>query len=654
MGDLKALETYQDSVYIYDSVTLAPLLGSAAVTCTSLRISNNAQVALTVQEVGLGVYRVTDFTPAAAGAWMTMWAAPAGNTVAGNYKTFKVGGGDVADIDTNIDAAMSTRAAAATALSTATWTALRAGYLDQLDFDLDARLGAPAGASLAADLLVIDNFVDDLETRLTAARAGYLDNINQVGLLQLTAARAGYLDQLDFDLDARLGAPAGASIAADLLVIDNLVDDLETRLTANRGGYLDELQAANLPADVDTLKAAIIVIDEFHDVPAQNAVANAQINEVIGNKTDDPTWFTDDVSSLMKWSKAAVSTGGGLTYSGKCDAGMVASTTTIVCDDLKGFPDDYFNSDWVMIVNHNDNSHGASPEGDAPRDITDYTGLSGTFIVTAFGANVEAEDKIIIQRRGLHITDAIGLKTTPATNSLAYRMSQFLASGDGDFATGTPLPSNISLYDIIGGANGHSAFPAAAAPANGINLMQVLRAIYDDTNELQTDWVNAGRLDALIDAIKARTDNHVQTRTFFSVQQEAVIVTDGATDLALPSVVLPNIAGTIVWVYAGFTFRMVENTNAGANKLNGAQYIQVNNAAEGLDNAIAFVDDQFSIAASTREGGTTIVGNLNMQASAHPIDAFNVTVTFQWTDADADLPNIEFNDVQTFLIVSYY
>jgi hypothetical protein len=34
-----------------------------------------------------------------------------------------------------------------------------------------------------------------------------------------------------------------------------------------------------------------------------------------------------------------------------------------------------------------------------------------------------------------------------------------------------------------------------------------IAAILEDTNELQTDWVNGGRLDLLIDAIKAKTDN---------------------------------------------------------------------------------------------------------------------------------------------------
>lgn len=77
-------------------------------------------------------------------------------------------------------------------------------------------------------LAILKAYVDSLETivgteggvaladKLTAARAGYLDNINQAGLLQVTAARAALLDQI----------------------------------TALR---LAELDAANIPADVDTI-----------------------------------------------------------------------------------------------------------------------------------------------------------------------------------------------------------------------------------------------------------------------------------------------------------------------------------------------------------------------------------------------------------------
>jgi len=65
--------------------------------------------------------------------------------------------------------------------------------------DSYARIGAPAGASIAADLVVIDNFVDDLETRLTATRAGYLDN------LSVAPATATALSTAQTDLDTITG-----------------------------------------------------------------------------------------------------------------------------------------------------------------------------------------------------------------------------------------------------------------------------------------------------------------------------------------------------------------------------------------------------------------------------------------------------------------
>jgi hypothetical protein len=54
----------------------------------------------------------------------------------------------------------------------------------------------------------------------TAARAGYLDNINQAGLLQLTVARAGYLDNLSAGaaaLEATLTAIKGAGWTTETL-----------------------------------------------------------------------------------------------------------------------------------------------------------------------------------------------------------------------------------------------------------------------------------------------------------------------------------------------------------------------------------------------------------------------------------------------------
>jgi len=133
----------------------------------------------------------------------------------------------------------------------------------------------------------------------------------------------------------------------------------------------------------------------------------------------------------------------------QCDSDMGASTTVIDALKMYGFDDDYFNTDWVMVVVRNDNAVGVAPEGQI-RDITDYSSVDGVFTTVAFGANVEALDVVMIARREIFVVDGVALQATPIADSFAYKVSQYLASGDGDFATGTVLPSDASLYDTLG------------------------------------------------------------------------------------------------------------------------------------------------------------------------------------------------------------
>ena len=63
-------------------------------------------------------------------------------------------------------------------------------------------------------------------------------------LARLTALRAGYLDEL-----------GPTNIPAD-------IDTLLARLTALRAGYLDELGPTNLPADIDEIVADTRLIEE--------------------------------------------------------------------------------------------------------------------------------------------------------------------------------------------------------------------------------------------------------------------------------------------------------------------------------------------------------------------------------------------------------
>src|SRR4030042_1295430 len=72
---------------------------------------------------------------------------------------------------------------------------------------------------------------------------------------------------------------------------------------------------------------------------------------------------------------------------------------------------------------------------------------------------------------------------------------------------------------------------------------------------LQVTAARAGYLD--------RLQGHLVTRIFWSDVDDVIDLPTDSSDVALPSVVLPDIAGTIVSVKAGIKIRMIENTNAG-------------------------------------------------------------------------------------------
>ena len=95
-------------------------------------------------------------------------------------------------------------------------TAARAGYLDNIN---------------NAQLLVVPNL-----STLSAARIGYLDNINQVGLLQVTAARAALLDQITALRLAELDAANIPTDLANIIAYVDLIDDAVNGLAAIKRG----------------------------------------------------------------------------------------------------------------------------------------------------------------------------------------------------------------------------------------------------------------------------------------------------------------------------------------------------------------------------------------------------------------------------------
>jgi len=145
---------------------------------------------------------------------------------------------------------------------------------------------------------------------------------------------------------------------------------------------------------------------------------------------------------------------------------------------------------------------------------------------------------------------------------------------------------------------------------------------------------------------------------FWSEPQEEVLVDTGADTLALPDVTVGDLpAGArVVRAVALFKWRMTENDNAAINSLDGAtvagvsQVIQVRSDAPGTwRDAINFVDDQFSVAATAKESGDAIIGSLDIAVEVTANDTYN----FRWLLSLANEDSLMFNDVQVGLRVYY-
>jgi len=156
-----------------------------------------------------------------------------------------------------------------------------------------------------------------------------------------------------------------------------------------------------------------------------------------------------------------------------------------------------------------------------------------------------------------------------------------------------------------------------------------------------------------------------QGRMLFSLVKWSVgkiqVVIDAAgatTDMSSITIdTLPD-GATIESAYLMFKFRMIENTYAGVNKLNGisvaltSQVFQIQDDGGGAwADGIIYVDDFHTLADSAREGGDVIIGTLNVGV-ANVVDG-NDTYNVRLLLGKADHDFINFDDCQVGLDIRY-
>ncbi|MDD4984925.1 MAG: hypothetical protein PHQ43_03910 [Dehalococcoidales bacterium] len=140
---------------------------------------------------------------------------------------------------------------------------------------------------------------------------------------------------------------------------------------------------------------------------------------------------------------------------------------------------------------------------------------------------------------------------------------------------------------------------------------------------------------------------------------EAEVEIDAAGETKeLPAVTVEKLpsGASVLRAVAMFKFRMLENTNAGANRLNvgtvpeTSQVIQVREDTPGAwGDAINFVDTQYAIEGETREGGDVCFGTIDVSNIVNG----NGVYEFQWLLARPLLNYMIFCDVQMGVRVWY-
>ncbi len=117
-----------------------------------------------------------------------------------------------------------------------------------------------------------------------------------------------------------------------------------------------------------------------------------------------------------------------------------------------------------------------------------------------------------------------------------------------------------------------------------------------------------------------------------------------AADIALPDVIVAALPAsiTITKVETMFKFGERNNTNAAANKLSGAQSIQVSKGTGAYANCIGWVDDQLWTDASSLGPG-----DVRISPDMSAVVTGNDTYHFRWHNALVDLASLLLDDIDT-------
>jgi hypothetical protein len=191
---------------------------------------------------------------------------------------------------------------------------------------------------------------------------------------------------------------------------------------------------------------------------------------------------------------------------------------------------------------------------------------------------------------------------------------------------------------------------------NIVNEMKsIVSEVKTDITQIQNDIV---QVQNDVSQVVVSSAKQLLSMDFWSAPQEKARINGAGITVSLPAVTLEGLptGATVLRAIAMLKFRMVENTNAAANSLDGgtvadtSQVIQVRDDSPGAwVDAVPFVDGQFSLEGEVREGGDVCIGSIDISDTIIGNDIYE----FQWLLGKAVSDFLDFSDVQVGIRVWY-
>lgn len=416
--------------------------------------------------------------------------------------------------------------------------------------DAYARLGAPAGASVSADVAAVKTQtaaieVDtaDIQSRIPAALvSGRIDaSVGAMAANTMTAAAAA--SDLTTELQSGLAtASALATLQSSVDVVDGIVDAIlvDTAVIGAAGAGLTAVPwNAAWDAEVQSeVSDGLIAYGAATATDVTTAAANVSVDEIQATaladlfNTDSGTTYASAVAGSVVAEIADNAGGSALTAAAIADAvwdeilsGHAVSGSTGEALAAAGSAGD----PWITAL------PGSYSAGQAGKIVGDY--LNASVSSRATQTSVDTIDGIV--------------------DSILVDTAEIGAAGAGL----TALATAANLATVAG------------------YLDTEIAAILADTNELQTDWANGGRLDLILDARASQTSvDDLPTNAELAT---ALGAADDATLAAIAALSIPT---------------ATENADALLNRDMSA--VTDSNARSPL-NALRFLRNKWSISGTT-------------------------------------------------------